>query len=74
MNVEAAFLNGDLYENIFKKLPEGFVSEAFLDHVCNLKNALYGLKQTPRQWFAKINIFFCNDMSFPSCCTIHAFT
>ena len=35
--------------------PEGFVSNPSL--VCRLKKSLYGLKQGPRAWYAKIDGF-----------------
>jgi len=28
-----------------------------LDMVCKLKNALYGLQQTPRTWYARFNMY-----------------
>ena len=33
--------------------PHGFVARGKL--VCQLKNALYGLKQSPRAWFGKFS-------------------
>ena len=41
MDVTAAFLNGDLQEEIYMKQPEGF--EGQKDLVCRLKRSLYGL-------------------------------
>ncbi|KAJ0388839.1 hypothetical protein ATCC90586_010927 [Pythium insidiosum] len=48
MDDKTAFLNGLLDEEIYMKQPEGFVDPKHPDHVCKLKRALYGLKQSPR--------------------------
>ncbi len=49
-DVETAFLNGDLEEEIYMKQPEGFVQPGEENLVCRLKRSLYGLKQSPRCW------------------------
>ena len=41
-----AYVNGDLKEEIYMELPEGFENES--DKVCLLKRSLYGLKQYGR--------------------------
>ena len=53
MDVTAAFLNGDLQEEIYMKQPEGFEGEK--DLVCRLKRSLYGLKQSPKCWNEKFD-------------------
>jgi len=35
----------------------GFESKEHPEHVCKLKKASYGLKQSPRAWFGKIADF-----------------
>ena len=50
MDVETAFLNGELTEEIYMKQPEGFVEKGRENQVCKLTKSIYGLKQSPRCW------------------------
>nr|GEY64038.1 retrovirus-related Pol polyprotein from transposon TNT 1-94 [Tanacetum cinerariifolium] len=63
MDVNMAFLNGDLKEEVYVSQLEGFVDPDHLTHVYRLKKALYGLKQAPRAWYDKL-LRFLLDNSF----------
>lgn len=54
-NVHNAFLNGELHEDVFMSQPPSFIDRDTPSHVCKLKNALYDLKQCPREWFLKLS-------------------
>ena len=51
LDVKNAFLNGELKEEVFMDLPLGFEEVYEVRKVCRLKQALYGLKQSPKVWF-----------------------
>ena len=48
MDVTAAFLNGDLKEEVYMKQPKKFAEEGKEHLVCKLKHSLNGLKQSSR--------------------------
>ena len=55
MDVKCAFLNGDLTKEIYMQQPQGFSTDHSL--LCRLRKSLYGIKQAPRAWYAKIDSF-----------------
>jgi hypothetical protein len=55
MDVKMAFLNGDLYENVYMAQLKGFVVEGKENIGCRLKKSIYGLKQAFRQWYLEFD-------------------
>ena len=57
MDVFTAFLYGELEEEIFMRQSPGFDEKTRDGLVCKLKKSLYGLKQSPRQWYKLLDKF-----------------
>ena len=52
MDVKSAYLNGNLEEEVYMKLPNDEIGQ---NRICRLNKSLYGLKQSGRAWFLKFN-------------------
>ncbi|GBN11114.1 hypothetical protein AVEN_248401-1 [Araneus ventricosus] len=51
MDVKTVFLNRDLDDVVYMSQPQSY--DDGKGRVCKLNKSVYGLEQTPRQWFHK---------------------
>ncbi|MBW0538675.1 hypothetical protein O181_078390 [Austropuccinia psidii MF-1] len=66
MDVKTAFLHGDLDEDIFIKIPEGYTPTMKGEVCLKLTKSLYGLRQSPSNWYLRIRRFFTEAGFLPS--------
>jgi hypothetical protein len=61
MDVESAFLNGPIKEEVYVEQPPSFEDSEYPNHVYKLSKALYGLKQAPRAWYECLRDFLITN-------------
>jgi histone deacetylase 1/2 len=75
IDIQNAFLHGNLSEEVYMHQPLGYVHPRFPNHICRLHKALYGLKQAPRAWYHRLQehllslgfVNSCSDTSLFIC-------
>ena len=72
VDIETAFLYGNLEEEIFMKQPQGLKymeseSDTDNEHVLVLKQSIYGLVQAARKFFNKLRDVLIEKMGFEKC-------
>ncbi|CAL1395618.1 unnamed protein product [Linum trigynum] len=56
LDINNAFLHGDLTKDVYRKLPQGVAAPANIRNpVSKLRRAIYGLKHASQQWFSKLS-------------------
>ncbi|ELR18363.1 GagPol, putative [Acanthamoeba castellanii str. Neff] len=66
LDVDTAFLNAKLTEEVYIKQPEGFVDPNNPHHMCRLLKSLYGLKQAPHEWNHTLDAHLCDNNFKPT--------
>ena len=61
MDVDTAFLNADIDEDIWVKIPEGAKLATNDDGIYKLRKSLYGLKQASWNWNNDINQYLIDN-------------
>jgi hypothetical protein len=64
LDVEVAFLYGDLNEDLFMRVPQGMNGEG---KCLKLKKSIYGLVQAARSWWEKLTTYLEHELKFEKC-------
>ncbi|GKA18184.1 retrovirus-related pol polyprotein from transposon TNT 1-94 [Tanacetum coccineum] len=70
LDVNNAFLHGDLDEEVYMKIPQGFSNDNET-RVYRLRKSLYGLKQASRNWYHKFATFL-RSLNFRQSKAVHS--
>jgi hypothetical protein len=76
LDINNAFLQGTLAEDVYMAQPPGFHDLDKPEFVCKLRKAIYGLKQAPRAWYHELRNFlhasgFSNSLADTSLFIFH---
>jgi hypothetical protein len=71
LDVQSAFLHGDLNETTYMHQPMGFRDPHHPDYVCRLRKSLYVLKQAPRAWYQQF-VDFVSTIGFQHSTSDHS--
>ena len=61
LDVKQPFVHGNLEEEIYMCQLEGYENKGSENMVYLLKKSLYGLKQSPRQWYLRFDEFMASN-------------
>jgi hypothetical protein len=61
LDVPSAFIRAKLDEVVYMEMPEGFAEPGM---VCRLDRSLYGLKQSPRNWYRLLSSFIVQSLGW----------
>lgn len=64
LDVPSAFVRAELEEDVYMEMPPGFEQSGM---VCKLLKSLYGLKQSPRNWYILCSSFIKEKMGWQAC-------
>ena len=61
LDINNAFLQGTLTEDVYMNQPQGFIDKDKPYHVCKLYKAIYGLKQASRAWYHELHQYLLSS-------------